>query len=916
MEALKLEPGNEDALLILADVARSKEEIALAEEMLKKSAGRETVKLHLTAATLDLRKGDLPAMEAELKRAIAFDPNAQVAYLSLARYHLSQNDRESAEKEFKLAIDLAPPRAPAQLMYSEFKAQSGASDEAIAHLDEVLKKAPDYLPAWILLSKLTAPKDTQKALTLLDNVFRRDNQNFEARVLESEYYMMRGEGKKAVDSLRQLETNYPKIPTVKLELARALLLGGDAAQALTTLDQAIALAPNYGDAILLQAETNLRLGNNAAVVTAMEDLLKSNPTSERAQVVLADAYRAIGRFDDAAAILRKQMAANPKKPEPYLMLGVLLRQQKKTAEARQNFEKALELSQNKLAAANQLIELDIEANDFAGALQRIAPALEQYPNEPGLLFLAGKIYIAQKDWDRAEAALLKILEVDANVPGVYELLVSVYIGAQKLPQAVQQTEAFLSKNPDHVGARMTLALIYSEMKNYEKARDAYEKLLAIRPDNSVAANNLAYIYSDQLKDLDKARDWAAKARSADPASPSIADTFGWILYRQGDYKQGASLIKEAADKLPNQPEIQYHLGMATYMMGDSKTAQTAFEAAALSPIDFPGKEEASKRLALLKETGRAGDASVEQLEALLKQQPDDPVALARLAELYHRQGATEKAASYYEQAIKANPTLPAPMIKLAQLYAGPLGRNSRALELAKKAHDLAPADARTTSILGRLAFEAGNFTWSYSLLQESSRQLGNDPAVLKDFAWAAYINSKLADARQAMEKITKIAPDSVEATEAKTFLSFTAPEVLEGTTSSETAEVQQKLKEDPNYIPALMLQGREQQDHGEHEAARKSFTQILSKTPDFAPAQKQLAAVYLQNPSERNKAYDLAISARKVLVDDVELALTLGEASFYRKDYSRAVQLLQESNRKKPLTGRYLYFLGMSLIET
>ncbi len=916
LEALKLEPGNEDALLVFADVARSPEEIAQVEQELNKTRNKEAPKYRLATATLALRKNDLPAMETELRNALTLDGSSSLAHLALARYLLIQNKKEEAANEFKSAADSGAPRSPAKLMYAEFKAQSGAVDEAKAYLEEVVKKAPDYVPAWILLAKMSAPKDVDKAVTLLDNVFRRDNQNLDARMLEANYYILKGDSKKALDSLKQLESNYPKIPAVKLDLARAFLFSGDAAQALTTLDQALALAPNYPDAVLLQAEINLRLGNNAAVVAAMEDFVKANPSLDRAQVVLADAYRALGRFDEAAAILNKQVAADPRKADPYLMLGVLFRQQKKTAEARQNFEKAFALAENKLSAVNQLIEMDLEANDFAAALQRIAPALEKYPNEPGLLLLEGKIFAAQKDWDKAEAALLKVLEVNSAVPDAYNLLVSVYIGAHKLPQAATQIENFLVKNPENIGALMTLGLIYSELKEYEKARDAYERLLSVRPDNSAAANNLAYIYSDQLKNLDKARDWAAKARNLDPKNPLIADTFGWILYRQNDYKQASSLLKEAVEKLPNEPEAQYHYAMASYMMGDKKAAEVAFEAAAYSPRDFPGKDEAKKRLTLLKEGGTANDASVEQLEGVLRQQPNDPGALAKLAEIYERQGAAQKAADYYEQAIKANPSLPAPIIKLAELYAGPLGKKDRGIELARKARELAPHDARTTSVLGRLAFRAGNYSWAYSLLQESSRQLGDDLGVQKDFAWAAYGNSKIAEARQTMEKIVKSVPDSPEGAEAKVFLSFTAPEITDGDASAMDSQISQKLKEDPSYVPALVLQGREQTARGEKESAIKTYNEILQRFPDFAPAQKQLAALYLVDPSQRGKAYDLALGARKALSDDSELAAILGEASFYKKDYSRGVQLLQESNKKKPLDGRHLYFLGMSLIET
>ena len=53
-------------------------------------------------------------------------------------------------------------------------------------------------------------------------------------------------------------------------------------------------------------------------------------------------------------------------------------------------------------------------------------------------------------------------------------------------------------------------------------------------------------------------------------------------------------------------------------------------------------------------------------------------------------------------------------------------------------------------------------------------------------------------------------------------------------------------------------------------------------------------------------AYDLVTKARKTLPEDPELAAFLGHLSYQRKEYARAVQLLQESSRKKPLTARSL----------
>ena len=43
------------------------------------------------------------------------------------------------------------------------------------------------------------------------------------------------------------------------------------------------------------------------------------------------------------------------------------------------------------------------------------------------------------------------------------------------------------------------------------------------------------------------------------------------------------------------------------------------------------------------------------------------------------------------------------------------------------------------------------------------------------------------------------------------------------------------------------------------------YTEVLRRFPDFAPAQKQLASLYLETPDKRAEAYDLAVKARQAL---------------------------------------------------
>ena len=302
---------------------------------------------------------------------------------------------------------------------------------------------------------------------------------------------------------------------------------------------------------------------------------------------------------------------------------------------------------------------------------------------------------------------------------------------------------------------------------------------------------------------------------------------------------------------------------------------------------------------------------------MTKEQPNDVISQMRLGEAYEKQGASDKAAAAFEQALKLNPKLAAAVTKLAQLYAGPLQNKEKALAYAKKARELAPGDPQVAGILGKVAYQSGNFTWSYSLLQEAARQRQNDPSILHDLAWAAYSLGKVNEARDAMQKVLTNNPDSSQAADAKKFLALTALDENPKELTAAESEVQKELKSNPEYVPALMAQ-----------AALRCSSAVKAK-PATETIHRHSASVarishlhrnasprlYAQDPSTIAAAYDLATKARKTLPDDPELSELLGRLSYEKKEYPRAIQLLQESARKRPLDADSLFYLGMSQLQ-
>jgi len=916
LKVLEQFPDNADAIIALTEAARSKEDIEAAGEQLQKFPRKNDVSFHLASTNLFLNTGNLIGAANALQQALNVDPKSSAAHMAMGDLYLLQKDTKQAGEEFKKAADLAPIRSIERLKYAAFMSLTGNTEEMRRIATEMTRQSPDYLPGWTLLAELAfKDKKYDQALSLLENVFSRDAQYIDGRRLESDVLLAKGDTKKAIDVLERLDNTYPNSPLIKYQLARAYLKNNNTNQAKVALDQAISTNPNYDDATLLLAQINLNTGHSEIVIEPMTRLLKKNPGLRNAALILAAAYSSLDRFDDAAAVIDEQARLSPQDPQAQLMLGLIFRQAKRMDEARQAFEKAAELAPDNLWLVKQLVELDLVDKHFDAARQRIRRQFQKTPDAPAAHFFEGQILTAQGKWDAAEAELQKTLQLNPNFSSAYDLLVQTYLATNKLPQAVNQLQAELSKDPNYWPALMTLALLYERTNDFLKARDAYEKLLSINPAFVPALNNLACLYTERLNVLDKAYDLARKARDLQGQDPSIGDTFGWVLYKRGDYQQALTILQESAEKAADNPEIQFHLGMTAYMMGQTDMARVALRKAASAAKDFPGKDESKRRLALLESgTGASAELSISQLEAMTKEQPNDVISQMRLGEAYEKQGASDKAAAAYEQALKLNPKLAAAITKLAQLYAGPLQNKEKALAYAKKARELAPADPQAAGILGRVAYQSGNFNWSYSLLQEAVRQRENDATILHDLAWAAYSLGKVNEARDLMQKVLTTNPNSPQVADARKFLALTALDENPKELTAAESQVQNELKSNPEYVPAVMARAALDAQRGQVKPV--VYIDILRRLPDFAPAQKRLATLYAQNPSTTAAAYDLAAKARKTLPDDAELAELLGRLSYEKKEYERAIQLLQESARKRPLNADSLFYLGMSQLQT
>jgi tetratricopeptide (TPR) repeat protein len=908
---LDRKPQDEDAPILLAQAAITQKDIEDTRGRLQKlSQAGDRASFEVALGALSFRERDFKTAATAFERAQTLDPKSGAANEALGALHWVQNDLKQAETAFKTAADLSPSRSPRRLTYAQFEIQTGNLEAGKNVLDEIVKAAPDYIPAWIGLAEIAlSEKKFDEGAAALNKVLAQDRGNYDALLLSGQLHLAQGETAQAITELEKMAQLFPQAPRVHYLLATAYLVNDDSRNAVNSLNQAVNLDTNYVEAIVLLAQVEIKNGDLDPAIVSLKPLVQRQPRLTQAQLLLADAYRAQDHTDDALAIYQQLEELFPQNPQIPLLMGSTFVQRKENVEARKQFARTLELAPNSLPALEQLVDLDLNEKQFAAAQQRIEGAIEKNPKLAELRLLSADLFIVQGETNQAQASLLQAVELDPQSPSAYLSLAQLYFDSKQNEKALAALNTMLSMDAKNVSALMLMGTFQSELKNYQAAADAYERLLEVNPKFSPALNNLAYLYCENLNQLDRAYELAQRVRQLLPDDASTADTLGWILLKKGQYPSALSLLQEAANKLPGEPEIQFHLGMACYMMDDEAGARAAFQGALQLKNDFIGRAECNRYLSLLAiDPKTATPADRAALEKRIAEKSDDPVALSRLASIYERDGNFDKETVTYEAVLRANPQNSDAMIKLAQLYAPK--DSQKAFDLAKAAYKFAPNDPEIGYTLGHLAYQIGNYKLAVSLLQQAAQNQPDNPKILYDFAEAAYSVGKISDAQTAMQGALQAGLTSPESEEASRLLDMINLSANPSLAVAAKSRVEEILKSNPDYVPALMASAVIAEQDTNYDLAAAAYEKVLKHNPDFVVAQKKLAVIYSQETGMTEKAYALAIKAREAFPNDSEIAKTLGVVVFQQGDYARAVKLLQEGAIERIGDAELFYYLG------
>ena len=909
---LNKNPQDTEAPILFAQSNVKPADIAAARQKLQTLARQsDTAALETSLGLLASRDNDDKTALTDFQRAITLDSHFAAAYSALGDLYLAQGDSEKAKTAYQAASNDAPPYSPLQLQYGQYEIQVNDFNGAEQFFSDFTSKTPNYLPGWIGLAEVALDeKDFVDCTNALNKALAMDSQNVYALLLNARVDLARSDISKGTAELEQLAKLYPSAPSIHYQLALAYVMSAQGNKALNQAHEALDLNPHYLDAAFLLAQLDLKSGDTDSAISLLKQLIAQQPNLIQAKLILADAYRVSGNFNGASEIYQELEKTQPQNPQIPLLAGAAFADQQNEVAARNEFSRALQIQPDNISAQEELAQLDLVDQQFAAAQSRVEKIISQHPQAAFPQILLAKIYLAQGQTNRAESALLKAAALPEQSSASL-LLAQLYLSSKDDQNALNVLNHAMEKTPNDISLWMLTGVVQSDLKNYPLAANAYEKVLTLNSQYSPALNNLAWLYCDNLGDLGKAFDLAQRARQLLPNDPSTADTLGWVLFKKGQYSSALRLFQESANGLSSDPEVEYHLGLAHYMLADEDSARDAFQNALGSSREFPERADCQACLNILNLDPNLADASVRMtLENRISSRPDDPIAFSRLAAIYQRDNNPGKAKALCEAALKANPQNVDAEILLAQLYAAT--DPQKAFDLAKAAYQIKPNDIRVCATLGHMALLNGNDQWAFTLLNQASQDQPDNAQILLDDAKAAFCVGKISEAQTAAQNALQIGVPAAQATVTKDLLALIILSQSPEQAVTAQSRVEQVLAANPDDAPALFVEAVIDTQNNNPSGAERNYEKLLSRHPNCTAAEKNLTILYAQNLVEPERAYPLAVKAREAFPDDPQVARALAMILFQQGDYIRAADLFSTISDSGIADAQLFYCLGIS----
>lgn len=534
---------------------------------------------------------------------------------------LSAQEKGKGRKNRKSQDDktMIDKKASGEVFINATKARIlGDYNSATTLYHQSLELDPGNDAAMYELAQLYYTKgDYVTAVSLVEKAIEIDPENEYYRLLSIEIYGKSGRKDELLKTCQQLVKKYPDHLDYLYELASAYLLHGKADDAIRTYNSIENILGVNEEISLQKHRIYLVMEKPEKACQEIEALIGAFPDqSGRYYAMLAEIYMQQNKPDVAAEYYRKIIETDPENPYVHISLSDYYR--KKNDFARSLDELRTGFANPGLDVETKLRILmayygnqDTFTDKKAEVTELTDIILTVHPGDAKALSLKGDLLMQEQDYQGAREIYRRILAIDSSRYSVWEGLLQTgaslsdwealnlessraidlfpfqplpylfngiaQMQLKKIPEAIKifssgsrlvsSNEALLLQFHTYLGDA------YNQDGQYALSDESYEKVLRKEPENSYVLNNYAYYLSVRGVNLDKALVMAEKAAALDSLNPANLDTYGWVLYKIGQYEDAAKWVEKAIlASSKDDPDILEHYGDILFKLGKNEKA--------------------------------------------------------------------------------------------------------------------------------------------------------------------------------------------------------------------------------------------------------------------------------------------------------------------------------------------------------
>jgi tetratricopeptide (TPR) repeat protein len=208
-----------------------------------------------------------------------------------------------------------------------------------------------------------------------------------------------------------------------------------------------------------------------------------------------------GYLEQAEAFFQLALRDDPSGAEGLYGLGSVYLQQQKNPQARESFERAVQLHANypgtKTRAWNNLGILAAREGRTDEAVQNFQRALQIDPGFPIALQNLGNAYRQQKRWMDAQEVLQRALQLSPDNPETNYSLGMVFAQLNDTQHAFEYLQKALASRPAYPEALNNLGVLYLRTQRPQEAEKSFRESIRVAPAFDQSYLNLARLYAIQ-----------------------------------------------------------------------------------------------------------------------------------------------------------------------------------------------------------------------------------------------------------------------------------------------------------------------------------------------------------------------------------------------------------------------------------